>query len=84
MFDLTNTHHVSDAHIFWELNDCGVGKYKLDWINCKGFTNDGAAVMTKTERGLVKKSKKKHQRQLVLIYLGITVSSTVETWMPKV
>ncbi|MBN3272103.1 F200A protein, partial [Polyodon spathula] len=52
---LTLPTNTTGAHIFGALDDCIVGKYKLNWANCKGVTSDGAAIMTGRNSGVVKR-----------------------------
>lgn len=52
---LTLPTHSSGSEIYRVLNDCIVGKYKLNWANCKGITTDGAANMTGKKSGVVTK-----------------------------
>lgn len=52
---LTLPTHTSGSEIYRVLNDCVVGKYKLNWANCKGITTDGAANMTGKNSGVVTK-----------------------------
>nr|XP_005998765.1 PREDICTED: protein FAM200B-like [Latimeria chalumnae] len=52
---LTLPTNTTGAQIFKALHDCVVGKYKLDWANCKGITSDGAANMTGRNSGVVRK-----------------------------
>ncbi|MBN3278710.1 F200A protein, partial [Polyodon spathula] len=49
---LTLPTNTTGAHILGALDDCIVGKYKLNWANCKGITNDGAANMTGRNRDI--------------------------------
>jgi len=37
---------VTGLDVFTELDKCVVGRYKLNWRNCKGISSDGAANMT--------------------------------------
>lgn len=52
---LTLPTHTTGSEIFRVLNDCVVGKYRLNWANCKGVTTDGAANMTGKNSGVVSK-----------------------------
>ncbi|XP_053073531.1 protein FAM200B isoform X2 [Acinonyx jubatus] len=52
---LNITSHLSGLDIFTELEKCIVGRYKLNWKNCKGITSDGAASKTGRHSGVIKK-----------------------------
>lgn len=52
---LTLPTNTTGAHIFGALDDFIVGKYKLNWADCKGITSDGAANMTGRNSGVVKR-----------------------------
>nr|KAF6500005.1 family with sequence similarity 200 member B [Molossus molossus] len=47
--------HLSGLDIFTELEKCIVGRYKLNWKNCKGITSDGTANITGKHRRVIKK-----------------------------
>lgn len=52
---LLNLTYTSGSEIFRVLNDCIVGKHKLNWASCKGIKTDGAANMTGKNSGVVTK-----------------------------
>lgn len=52
---LNITSHLSGLDIFTELEKCIVGRYKLNWKNCKGITSDGAANITGRHSRVIKK-----------------------------
>nr|XP_040582173.1 protein FAM200A-like [Lepeophtheirus salmonis] len=48
------TTNTTGPHIFGALDDCIVGKCKLNWGNCKRIPSDGAANMNVRNSGVVK------------------------------